>query len=260
MSHSYISADASGRILTITIRRGEVMNALHSDACAEMHAAFDAFARDPDLWIAIVTGEGDRAFCAGNDLKTHAAQGGYHMPPSGFGGLAARFDLDKPVIAAVNGVAAGGGFELALACDLIIASENARFSLPEPRVGLAALGGGLLRLSRQIPLKQAMGMILTGRELSAREAERLGLVNEVTSVGAALPAAQRWAEEILRCAPLAVRASKQTVTRGLAEPGIEAATRRQKTYPAVAEMLASEDAAEGPRAFAQKRAPVWQGR
>lgn len=260
MSYAHISTAAAGRVLTVTIERPEVMNALHSEACAELHEAFDAFARDSELWIAIITGAGDRAFCAGNDLKAHAARGGYSMPPSGFGGLVARFDLDKPVIAAVNGVAAGGGFEIALACDLIVASENATFALPEPRVGLAALGGGLLRLPHQIPLKQAMGMILTGQAIDAAQAERFGLINEIAPRGEALAAAHRWAEKILGCSPMSVRASKQTVRRSMEEASLAAATRSQKSYPAVAAMLASEDAREGPRAFAEKRAPVWSGR
>ena len=260
MAYAHISVVASGRVMTLTIQRPEVMNALHSEACAEMHDAFDAFARDPELWVAVVTGAGDRAFCAGNDLKAHAARGGYAMPPSGFGGLVGRFDLDKPVIAAVNGVAAGGGFEIALACDLIVASGNAVFALPEPRVGLAALGGGLLRLSRQIPLKQAMGMILTGEAISARQAQNFGLVNELTPQGGALQAAYRWADKILACSPMAVRASKQTIRRAGEEPDLAAAMHNQKSYPAVVDLLASGDAREGPRAFAEKRPPLWRNR
>ena len=156
------------------------MNALHPAANRELAAAFDEFAADPELWVAIITGAGDRAFSAGNDLK-HQAMGGdmSGQPATGFAGLSARWDLDKPVIAAVNGVAMGGGFEIALACDLIIAAENALFALPEVRVGLAAMAGGLLRLPRTIGTKRAMGMILTGRRVPAREGLELGFVTDV---------------------------------------------------------------------------------
>src|SRR6201999_219644 len=150
-------------------------------------------------------------FSAGNDLKFAAAGNDTTLPPGGFGGLTARMDLNKPVIAAVNGVAMGGGFEIALACDLIIASENATFALPEPRVGLAALAGGLHRLPRQIGLKRAMGMILTARHVSAKEGHELGFVNEVVPQGEALTAALRWGEMITRNSPMSIRASKQTI-------------------------------------------------
>jgi len=185
------------------------MNALHSPAHFELHRVFDDFANDPEQWVAIVTGAGDRAFSAGNDLKWQAAGGKRGWDRSGFGGLTERFDCDKPIIAAVNGVAMGGGFEIALACDLIIAAENAVFALPEPKVGLAALAGGLHRLPRQIGLKRAMGMILTGRHVSAKEGFALGFVNEVVPKGEALAAAERWANVILQNGPMSIRASKQ---------------------------------------------------
>src|SRR5207302_8282921 len=151
----------------------------------ELAGVWDDFAADPDLWVGIITGAGDRAFSAGNDLK-HQASGGdmSGQPASGFAGLTSRFDLDKPVIAAVNGVAMGGGFEIALACDIIVASQqSALFALPEPRVGLAALAGGLQRLPRMIPLKQAMGMILTGRRVGAAEGKDLGFVTDIAPHG-----------------------------------------------------------------------------
>ena len=171
-------------------------NALHIDAHFELNKVFDDFSADPEQWVAIVTGAGDKAFCAGNDLKWQAAGGKRGWDKGGFAGLTTRFDCDKPIIAAVNGVAMGGGFEIALACDLIIASENATFALPEPRVGLAALAGGVHRLPRQIGLKRAMGMILTARHVSAKEGLELGFVNEVVPHGEALAAAERWAETI----------------------------------------------------------------
>jgi crotonobetainyl-CoA hydratase len=220
----------------------------------------DAFAADPDQWVGIITGAGDRAFSAGNDLKHQATGGEMRSPPSGFAGLTSRFDLNKPLIAAVNGVAMGGGFEIALACDIIVASESAVFALPEPRVGLAALAGGLHRLPRAIGVKRAMGMILTGRRVSAAEGAELGFVNEVVAPGELMNAARRWAAQIAELSPMSVRASKSAVFRGLDEPSLEAAIKGQNRYPAVAALFSSEDFVEGPLAFAQKRAPNWKGR
>ena len=256
----FCHSDRNGPILTVTINRPDVMNALHPAANFELEQAFDEFANDPDLWVAIITGAGDRAFSAGNDLKFQATEGGGKVvgPQKGFGGLTSRFDNPKPVIAAVNGVAMGGGFEIALACDLIIASENAVFALPEPRVGLAALAGGVHRLPRQIGLKRAMGMLLTGRRVSAAEGLELGFVNEVVPAGEALAGARRWADQIVECAPLSVRGSKQAAMDGLGEANLEAAMARH--YPVMGEMMKSEDFVEGPLAFAQKRKPNWKGR
>jgi enoyl-CoA hydratase/carnithine racemase len=249
----------NGAVTIVTLSRPEVMNALHSDAHFELHQVFNDFAADPDQWVAIVTGAGDKAFCAGNDLKWQAAGGKRGWDSSGFAGLTARFDGDKPIIAAVNGVAMGGGFEVALACDLIIASENALFALPEPRVGLAALAGGLHRLPRQIGLKRAMGMILTARHVTAREGYELGFVNEVVPQGEALAAAERWAETICKNSPMSIRASKQTIQKGL-NVSLEQAIAEQREYPAVKAMAASQDFIEGPKAFAEKRPPKWVGK
>jgi crotonobetainyl-CoA hydratase len=176
----------------------------------------------------------------------------------GFGGLTARFDLTKPVIAAVNGVAMGGGFELALACDIVVASDSAVFALPEPRVGLAALGGGIQRLPHEIGLKRIMGLMLTGRRILAEEAFVLGIVNEVVT-GDVMEAARRWAGEILACSPMAVRATKDAVLRGLSSSVADGISDMWE-YPAMRAMLAFEDAIEGPSAFATKRSPIWQGR
>jgi enoyl-CoA hydratase/carnithine racemase len=255
----FCRAEREGHLLLVTIDRPEVLNALHPPANHELAAVFDDFAADPELWIAILTGEGDRAFSAGNDLKYQAAgDGRLDMPATGFAGLTSRFDLAKPVIAAANGLAMGGGFEIVLACDIVIAAEKAVFALPEPRVGLAALAGGLHRLPRQIPLKAAMGMILTGRRISAAQAEGLGVVNEVVAADDLLPAARRWAEQILECSPVSVRTSKQVVMEGLRHASLEAAMSQR--YDAIRELVTSEDFKEGPRAFAQKRKPEWKGR
>jgi enoyl-CoA hydratase/carnithine racemase len=257
----YCKVRRDGRILTVTINRPERMNALHHLANSEIAGVFDEFATDPDLWVAIITGEGERAFSAGNDLKYQAEEAGGALeagPKTGFAGVTARYDCDKPIIAAVNGVAMGGGFEIALACDLIIASTNAVFALPEPKVGLAALAGGIHRLPRQIGLKRAMGMMLTGRRVSAEEGERLGFVNEVVQPGDLMAAARRWADQIVECAPLSVRATKQAAMRGLRHGLIEDAMAEK--YPAIQTLFKSEDFVEGPLAFAQKRAPKWKGR
>jgi enoyl-CoA hydratase/carnithine racemase len=260
VAYEFVTVQRDGPVTVITLNRPEVMNALHSPAHFELADVFDNFAADPEQWAGIVTGAGERAFSAGNDLKHQAGGGEMKMPPSGFAGLTSRFDLTKPLIAAVNGVAMGGGFEIALACDLIVASETATFALPEPRVGLAALAGGLHRLPRQIGAKRALGMILTGRRVSAAEGRELGFVNEVVAPGELMAAARRWAAQIVELSPMSVRASKQAVYRGLDEPTLEAAITGQNRYPAVSALYRSEDFVEGPLAFSQKRAPQWKGR
>ena len=247
-----------GRVRIVTINRPEVLNALHADANDELAQVWDEFAARDDLWVGIVTGAGPRAFSAGNDLKVQASGKRRPNPSQGFGGIANRFDLDKPLIAAVNGVAMGGGFEIALACDIIIAAENAIFALPEPRVGLIAGAGGVHRLPRMIPQKQAMGMMLTGRRVGAAEGFALGFVTEMVAEGQALAAAMRWAGLILECSPKAVRASKQAFYRGMMEPTLEQAMRT--VYPAQRENMESADYIEGPKAFAEKRKPDWGNR
>src|SRR3954451_16310994 len=258
MRHHYCIVQDVGRLRIVTLNRPEVLNALHADANDELAAVWDEFSERDDLWVGIVTGAGEQAFSAGNDLKVQAAGRRRPNGPNGFAGITHRFNLDKPMIAAVNGWAMGGGFETALACDIIIAAENALFALPEPRVGLIAGGGGVHRLPRSIPIKKAMGMILTGRQVPAREAFELGFVTEVVPEGQALEAAKRWAGMILECSPKAVRASKQASYRGLDEQQLRTAMRT--VYPAQQENLESQDYIEGPKAFSEKRTPNWQNR
>ena len=256
MAHQFCTVRDEGQLRIVTLNRPEVLNALHADANDELATVWDEFAARDDLWVGIVTGAGERGFCAGNDLKVQA--GGKRRPngPRGFAGLCNRFDLAKPLIAAVNGVAMGGGFETALACDIIVAAENAVFALPEPRVGLIAGAGGVHRLPRSIPLKQAMGMILTGRRVQADEGFELGFVTEVVPEGGALEGAKRWAAMILECSPMAVRASKEAVYRGMDEATLEQAMRT--AYPAQRANSESQDYIEGPQAFAEKRRPNWR--
>lgn len=260
MAYQFIRYEKQGRIAHITINRPEVMNALHPPASAELCAAFDDFGQDPESWVAIITGAGDKAFSAGNDLKYSAEHGmtaSVVNAAGGFGGITLRFDLFKPVIAAVNGVALGGGFEIALACDIIVAADHARFGLTEPRVGLAAAAGGMQRLPRQIPLKIAMGLMLTGTQMTAEEAHRLGLANEVVPAQDLIAAADRWANHILQCSPSSVRTTKQVALLSQGMPIEEAVTR---SYPLVGALFRSDDAREGVAAFTQKRQPQWKGK
>jgi enoyl-CoA hydratase/carnithine racemase len=256
----FITVTTTDHITTITFNRPEVMNAINREMHQELQAAFDDFAADPASFMCVVTGAGERAFCAGSDLKAAARDGHRDYPRNGYAGLIERFDCPKPILAAVNGLALGGGFEIALACDVIVASETASFGLPEPLVGAVALGGGLHRLARQIGLKQAMGMILTSKRVSAHMGLTLGFVNEVVPASDLQAATLRWCADILQASPVSIRASKETVMRGLDETSVAAAISNQASYPAYAAWAKSEDAREGPLAFAEKRPPVWKGR
>lgn len=251
-------------IAYVTINRPAVLNSVHGPASEELHQAFLDFEGDADALVAIFTGAGERAFSAGNDLKYSAetaARGEGFIRHDNFGGLGGmtnpRFQLSKPVIAAVNGFALGGGLEMALASDIIIAADHAQLGLPEPKVGLMASAGGVHRLPRMLPLKVAMGFMLTGRFMSAPEAHRWGLVNEVVAMADLIPTAERWAGEIMECAPLSVRATKQSAMMGLDLP-LDAAVNQQFYW--AGRMQQSPDYTEGPKAFAEKRKPVWTGR
>ena len=255
----FCKVDRSDHILTITINRPEVLNAMNPAAHFELQEVFDFFANDSDMHVAIITGAGDKAFCVGSDLKELARTNDHRKPPGGFCGITSRFDLYKPVIAAVNGLCLGGGTEIVAACDLAIASVHAEFGLVEPRVGLAALGGGALqRLAREMPMKDAMMLALTGRRITAHEALSISLINQVVPHSDLLSAANALANEILLCAPLSVQASKQVMLQGRATPDLKTAI--QARYEMAEKMLASQDAIEGPLAFSQKRKPVWTGK
>jgi enoyl-CoA hydratase/carnithine racemase len=272
---AFCRLERDGHLLVVTIDRSEVRNALHPAATEEMDDIWSAFERDPELRVAILTGAGERAFCAGYDMSAPARAGSAAAGtgsaaagtgsadylatrhPRGLGGLTLREGMTKPLIAALNGFALGGGLELALACDIIVAAEHAELGFPEPRVGRMALEGGMHRLARTVPLKAAMGMLLTGRRVSASEAHRIGLVNEVVPLPELVPAARRWADDILQCAPLSVQATKDAVMTGLdlSVPAAIALVPRT-----MARALASKDGEEGVRAFQEKRAPRWSGR
>lgn len=261
----FCSYEKRDHVAYVTITRPEVLNSLHAPAHEELDEVFNDFAADSDLWVAVITGQGDRAFSAGNDLKFSAEMSRLPsdqrpkrlFPPGGFGGITTRFDLHKPLIARVNGFALGGGFEMALACDIIVAAEHAELGLPEPRRGLIAGALGVHRLPRQAPLKAAMGYMLTGRHMSAQRAYELGLVNEVVPAAELDTAVDAWVRDIIRCAPLSVRATKEAAMDGL-DIGLEAASKRP--YAWELRRRRSDDAIEGPRAFAEKRDPVWTGR
>jgi len=257
---NHCRTETDGRILVVTIDRPEVLNALNREAHFELSDVFDAFAEDHTLRVAIINAEGDRAFCVGSDLKakTLSKKPEDEEPPTGFAGICKRFDLNKPLIAAINGAAIGGGLEIVLACDLAVAADHVIFSLPEPRVGQAALGGGgLQRLVRQIPMKQAMRLILTGEKITAGQALAMGLINEVVPAGDVLAKAREFAELIVLSAPLSIEASKAVALSSLSS-SLERSILDQ--HPAAVRMLMSEDAKEGPRAFSEKRIPRWLGR
>lgn len=257
-TYRYCRYEVEGPLLTLTIDRPEVLNALHPDAHRELADAFDRYAADPTLRVAIVTGAGERAFCVGTDLKALDATGDHAKPSTGFAGITHRFDLWKPLIAAVNGLCLGGGMEILAACDLAVAADHAQFGLPEPRVGLAALGGGLLqRLPRQIGMKDAMALVLTAKRIPADEARRIGLINEIVPAGELMNRARALAQEVLACAPLAIQASKQVMLTSLTHANL--ASTMHADYPLAQRMLASDDAREGPKAFAEKRLPRWTG-
>jgi crotonobetainyl-CoA hydratase len=255
-----VRLEIADHVARVTIDRPEVLNALDAEAGAALEAIWQGLEVNRDVRAVVLTGAGERGFCVGADMKNVAKSGLEYWAaarPNGFGGIALRTTLDIPVIARVNGHALGGGFEMVLGCDIVIAAQEAGFGLPEPRVGRLPLDGGMVLLARQIPFRQAMGMLLTGRRISAAQALDLGLVNEVVPRAELDAAVDRWLADILACAPLSLRAIKQTVRRTAQLAATEAQALR---LPALIECLQSADGEEGVRAFREKRAPVWTGR
>lgn len=258
--------EKSAHLATITLDRPEVLNAMDRRMHTELGEIWDDVEADDSVWVAMICGAGDRAFSVGQDLKELAERDATEQREvSSFGSagkpgaprLTERFDLTKPVLAKVQGYAMGGGFELAMACDLVVASEDAVFALPEARLGLIAGAGGVFRLPRQVPYRVAMGHLLTGRSMPAARAYELGLVNEVVPRAELDGCSAGWLEDLLACAPLAVRAAKQAASRSLDLPLPDAF---HAEYPAEWQRMHSADAVEGPRAFAEKRPPRWRGR
>ena len=258
--YKYIIYEKWGRIAYITINRPEVLNATHTPALVEINSIVSDFIDDDDVWVAILTGTGERAFSAGADLKYFSEK--EHQEDLRRPELHVKHVLDdcpKPVIAAVNGYAVGGGLELALRCDIIVAAEHARFGLPEPRRGLMADTGGVLKLPKRIPFHVAMGLILTGKLITAQEAFRIGLINEVVPMSDLLETARGWAQEILECSPLAVQAAKEVVLKSMdSSNGMDPIS--MEKINSLQRLRSSEDYKEGPMAFAEKRKPVWKGK
>jgi crotonobetainyl-CoA hydratase len=264
MSSSFdhgIRYELDGHVARVTIDRPNVLNAIDRAAHLELQRVWAGIEGNADVRVVVLTGAGDRSFCTGADVSTAGvSKTGMEywadLDPDGFGGISLRESLDVPVIARVNGYALGGGMEMVLGCDIVVAADTAKFGLPEPRIGRLPLDGGMVQLARQIPYHQAMGLLLTGRKAPAAEMYRLGLVNEVVPAADLDDAVQRWVDDVLACAPLSLKAIKQTVQRTAQLTAREANTVRS---PALVAALQSKDQDEGVRAFQEKRAPVWLG-
>jgi crotonobetainyl-CoA hydratase len=247
-------------VATVTLARPEALNAVDRATEAELQRVWTELEHNRDVRVVVLTGEGERAFCVGADLKNPSVSGVEYWAaprPGGFGGIALRETLNVPVIARVNGYALGGGFEMVLGCDLVVACDEASFGLPEALVGRMPLDGGMTLLQRQIPYRQAMAMLMTGRRISAREGLDMGLVNEVVPRAELDAAVERWVQALLACAPLSLQAIKQVVKRTSTLSPADAQALR---LPALVAALQSEDANEGVRAFQEKRKPVWSAR
>ena len=263
MSYEFIEVEKKDHVTIITMNRPKVMNCISPLVSQEMSKVINEYDEDSNAWVCIITGAGEKAFSAGNDLRFTAEHGPERMRKEmegvkgGFGGITSRFDCFKPFIAAVNGFALGGGFEIALACDVIIASEKASFGLPEHRVGLIPGAGGVHRLPRIMPYHIAMGMILASKRITAQEAYQYGVVSEVVPADKLMETAEAFAEEIMLGSPLALRASKEATIKGM---GMTIQDAMATTFPGQIAMQGTEDIKEGPLAFSQKRKPEWKGR
>lgn len=250
-----ILRERRGRVEVLTINRPEARNAINSAVTEAVDVAFDELEADRDVWAVVVTGAGDKAFSAGMDLKAFASgEGGGISGPHGFGGFTQR-TFSKPLIAAVNGPAFAGGFEIVLSCDLVVAAEEAAFGIPEVKRGLMALAGGVIRLPKLLPKATALELIMTGEPITAQRAHELGLVNRVVPRAKVVDEAVALAELICRNAPNAVRISKRVALQSLDLPESEA---WKVNNEAGAEIVSNPNAIEGARAFAEKREPDWQ--
>lgn len=260
-SQTEVDLSIANQVATVTINRPKVMNAVNQDATDRLNQIWDKLEGDPDIRVVVLTGSGDLSFSVGADMSAGGIgktglQYWADLDPNGFGGISLRTTLDIPVIARVNGYALGGGMEMVLGSDIVVAAEHAQFGLTEPRVGRLALDGGITQLVRRIPHTQAMGMLLTGRKASAMEMATMGLVNEVVPGDQLDASVKRWVDQILACAPSSVRAVKQMVTRTAHVSAHEA---RAMRLPALMDSLDSRDSAEGILAFQEKRQPKWPG-
>ncbi|MBU2980491.1 enoyl-CoA hydratase/isomerase family protein [Lentibacter algarum] len=256
MSYEFIKTETRGHVLLVTMNRPEVYNAVHVDMHNEMADCWDKFAANQDLWVAVLTGAGDKAFTAGNDLKaTAAGTSKAKMTETGFAGLSSRFDLEKPIIAAVNGFAMGGGFETALSCDIILAADTAKFALPEVKVGFFAAASGVQRLSRYIGRLAAQELMFTGRTISAAEALELGCVNAVYPADQLMEKAMEKAEQLCAVSPSAVKATKRVLNDMHLRDGMKDSIAFSREV--IADLSKTEDFKEGVDAFVAKRAPNW---
>ena len=257
--------EVKDKVAWITLNRPAAMNSINPELRWQLSEHLNEVENNDDIWLAVITGAGQKAFCAGADLKHRAMERNatseqlakWRQLAQETKHIIERWHFKKPLIAMVNGYALGGGLEIAMACDIIVAADHAEFGLPEPRRGLIAGSAGVHRLPRQIGFKPAMGYLLTGRHMSAIRAFQLGLVNEVVPANELTDTVQGYVDDILRCAPLAVRATKEAAVKGLDHPLAQAFYTR---YEGEVARQQSADALEGPRAFAEKRSPQWQGK